>query len=123
MFYRQFRKKIRLFRANFRKISIFLRQFHKKFRFFRQKFAIYSYSWVNHSISFQKSPFSNILPVHDNLISYSNILPPVNDPPATLPLRIPCPKSGGSRPPTPPGLTPMLGVRSLSLSWSLGVGS
>src|SRR6218665_3622041 len=39
------------------------------------------------------------------MIRYNNILRPVHDP--TTPPRPPCQKSGGSRPPNPPGLTPM----------------
>src|SRR6218665_3727023 len=45
----------------------FFRQFHKKFRFSKQKLGIYSYFWANYSISPQKSPLSNILPVHDEI--------------------------------------------------------
>jgi len=77
--------KFRLFfQANFREISIFSgnftknfdfsRQIFEKFRFFhaifetfrfsRQKLLIYSYFWPDYSISLQKSPISNILPVH-----------------------------------------------------------
>ena len=45
----------------------FFGQFHKKIQFPRQKLAIYSYFWANYSISLQKSPLSNILPVHDKI--------------------------------------------------------
>src|SRR6218665_3363880 len=66
-------KKIRFFHANFRQISIFSGNFTKVSifsnlkisRFSRQKLAIYSYFWANYYISLQKSPLSNILPVHD----------------------------------------------------------
>src|SRR6218665_621588 len=64
---------------------------------------IYSYFWPNYSISLQKSPLSNILPVH--MTRYNNILRPVHDP-LTTP-HDPLPKIWGSRPPNPPGLTPM----------------
>src|SRR6218665_2226322 len=78
-FFQAILKKCRFFQANFRKISIFsgkffrnfdsFRQFFKKVRFSRQKLLIYSYMyfWTNYSISFQKSPLSNILPVHDKI--------------------------------------------------------
>src|SRR6218665_3538712 len=78
--------KISFFQANFREISIFSgnltkkfdfsRQIFRKFRVFRQlkkigfsrqKLLIYSYFWANYSISLQKSPLSNILPVHDKI--------------------------------------------------------
>jgi len=46
---------------------MFSGNFTKKFRFFRQKLAIDSYFWANYSISLQKSPLSNILPVHHKI--------------------------------------------------------
>src|SRR6218665_939901 len=47
-------KKKSIFQANFQNIS-------------RQKLAIYNYFWANYFISIQKSPLSNILPVHDKI--------------------------------------------------------
>src|SRR6218665_3586871 len=88
-FSRQISEKCRFFRAISRQISIFpdkrLKNFEffmqilEKFQFFhaifrkisrqfsRQKLLIYSYFWANYSISLQKSPLSNILPVHDKI--------------------------------------------------------
>jgi len=68
---------------------------YKKIRFSRQKLVIYSCFWANYSIAFQKSPLSNILPVHDKQ-SYNNISRPVQDllgPPAQ--------NLTGREPPTP----------------------
>jgi len=59
-------EKFRFFQANFWRISIFFRQF-KKNRFSRQNLLIFSYFWENYSISLQKPPLSNILPVHDKI--------------------------------------------------------
>src|SRR6218665_3616458 len=61
-----FTKKFRFFQANFRKISI-SQEILKRFRISRQKLAIYSYFLANYSIYLQKSPLSNILPVHDKM--------------------------------------------------------
>ena len=58
--------KISILPGNFRKISIFQAIF-KKCRISRQKLAIYSYFLTNYSISLQKSPLSNIVPVHDKI--------------------------------------------------------
>src|SRR6218665_3872987 len=75
-FFQELSQKNQFFGAHLRRISTF-RQFHKKFRFSRQisqkyrfsrqQLAICSYFWANYSISLQKSPLSNILPVHDNI--------------------------------------------------------
>src|SRR6218665_2809238 len=84
---------------NTMEIFDFFRKYYK-IRFSRQKLLIYSDFWANYSISFQKSPLSNILPVHDNIMlifhdpSTTPLLPPAT--PYT-----PLPKIGGSRPPTP----------------------
>jgi len=67
-----------IFQGTFLKNFDFSRQFPKKFWFSRQKLAIYSYFWVNYSISLQKSPLWNIYFLY--MIRYNNILPPVNDP-------------------------------------------
>jgi len=61
----QISKKFRFFSGNFIQNFNFSWQISEKYRFFRQKLAIYSYFWANYSISLQKSPPSNILPVHD----------------------------------------------------------
>ena len=61
--------KISIFPRKFpRKKIIFFRLFHKKFLLSRQKLAIYSYFWPDYSISLQKSPLSNMLPVHYKII-------------------------------------------------------
>src|SRR6218665_607515 len=60
-----FTKKFRFFQTNFRKISIF--QAIKKIRISMQKLAIYSHFLANYSVSIQKSPVSNIPPVHDKI--------------------------------------------------------
>src|SRR6218665_846017 len=75
--FRQFHKKIdfssqicekfQFFSGNFIQNSDFSWQISEKYRFSRQKLAIYSYFWANYSISLQKSPLSNILPVHDKI--------------------------------------------------------
>ena len=71
----------------------------RKNRFSRQKLLIYSYFWANYFISLQKSPLSNILPVHNK---YNNISRPVHDPHDPLrPTHYLCPKSWGRDPPTP----------------------
>src|SRR6218665_2599814 len=101
-FARQFNKEFRFFMANLRKISIFSGNFIKKVRFSRQKFlndlflrlsrqncplkdAFTVYFWANCSIYLEKSPFSNILPVHDKIIMtfYEPPRPPCDphDPP------------------------------------------
>ena len=114
-FSRQISKKFRFFPGKFSKNSDFFRQILKeirffqaisqKFRFSRQKLLTYSYFWANYSISLHKSPLSNILPVA-YMIRYNNISRPVHDLP-----RPSCPKSGeGSRPPTLPGLTPLVNI-------------
>ena len=59
--------KISIFSGNFSNNFDFFRQFLKNFDFSRQKLLIYSYFWANYSISLQKSPLSNILPVHDKI--------------------------------------------------------
>ena len=69
-------KIFRFFQANFWKISIFSGKFLKN-RFFQailkkiwfstQKLLLCSYFWANYSISLQKSPLLNILPVHDKI--------------------------------------------------------
>ena len=51
---------------NIMEIFDFFRKYYK-IRFSRQKLLIYSDFWVNYSISLQKSPLSNILPVHDKI--------------------------------------------------------
>jgi len=63
--------------GNFSKEIRFLRQISEKCGFFQaigifsdfpgKKLVIYSYFWANYSISLQKSPLSNILPVHDKI--------------------------------------------------------
>jgi len=60
-------KKIRFFHANFTKDFNFSGNFTKRFRFSRQRLAIYSNFWANYFISLQKSPLSNMLPVHDKI--------------------------------------------------------
>jgi len=108
-FSRQVSEKFRFFSRNFTKKCQFSRQISENFdnfrqfkknRFSRQKLANYSNFWANYSISLQRSPLSNILPVHDR---YNNISRPVNDPPE-MPLATPTsplPKIWGFRPPTP----------------------
>src|SRR6218665_3371775 len=59
-------KQFRFFQANFRENSIFSDNFPKKFNF-PGKTGIYSYFWANYSNFLQKSPLSNILPVHDKI--------------------------------------------------------
>ena len=95
-FSRQIFKRFLFFQAHFWKISIFPgnflinfdfsmdnfdkfrfpRQIFENFRFFsgnlkksifQAKLAIYSCFWAHYSISLQKSPLSNILPVHDKV--------------------------------------------------------
>src|SRR6218665_3731955 len=74
-FSKQISEKFRFCHAISQKNSIFSRKFPKnvniirQFNFFpaRQKLAIYSYFWATYSISLQKSPLSNILPVDDKL--------------------------------------------------------
>jgi len=60
-------KKIDFSRQIFENFDFFSGPFTQKVWFFRQKLVIYSYFWANYSISLQKSPLSNILPVHDKL--------------------------------------------------------
>src|SRR6218665_2995263 len=112
-FFRQIFEKFRFFRQIFftnfgfskeifEKFLFFSGKFSKEFKFFRQlkksisrqKLLISSYFWVNYSIYLQKSPLSNILPVHDTI--YHD--------PSTAPLHaIPsCQKSGASQPPIHP---------------------
>jgi len=74
-FFRQFHKNLQfsqanvwknsIFQANFWNISNFAGKFKKSIDFSRQKLLIYSNFWANYSTSLQKSPLSNILPVHD----------------------------------------------------------
>src|SRR6218665_445214 len=59
-------KQISSFTGKFPKILIFFRQL-KKIDFPSKKLSIYSYLWANYSISLQKLPLSNILPVHDKI--------------------------------------------------------
>src|SRR6218665_2653150 len=58
-----------IFSGKFLKNFNFFRQFVKKKLISRQKFLIYSYFWANYSISLQKSPLLNILPVHMYMIT------------------------------------------------------
>jgi len=102
IFSRQIFEKFRFFQANFQKISIFSGNFFT-FRFSRQKLLIYCYFWANYSISLQKSPLSNILPV-GYMTRYNNIPRPVHDP---CDPRNPLPKIWGSQLPNPTGLTPL----------------
>ena len=67
-----------------------------------QKLAIYSYFWANYSISLQKSPLLNIVPVHDKIKLKIIIF---HDPSMTS-LQLPA-QNLGSRPPKPSGLTPL----------------
>jgi len=60
----KFSKNFDFFRQIFEKFRYFL-AILKEIRFSRQKLLIYSYFWANYYISLQKSPLSNILPVHD----------------------------------------------------------
>ena len=62
-----FPQKSSIFSDKFSKYFDFFKQFLKKIWFSRQKLLIYSYFWANYSISLQKSPLSNILPVHDKV--------------------------------------------------------
>src|SRR6218665_141570 len=75
-FSRQIFAKISIFSGKFVTNFSFSRQICEKFRFFtqfkknrfsRQKLLIYSDFWANYSISLQKSPLSNIIPVHDKI--------------------------------------------------------
>src|SRR6218665_2898636 len=78
-------RKILFFPRNFRKFSISPENFPRKFLttlflVFNSKisvypvtihnFATYSYNSVNYSISLQKSPLSNVLALHNNIITY-----------------------------------------------------
>src|SRR6218665_3182448 len=84
------------------KFRFFSGKFSKEFKFFRQlkkpifqaKLLISSYFWVNYSIYLQKSPLSNILPVHDT-IYHDLYMAPLQAIPS-------CQKSGASQPPNPP---------------------
>jgi len=88
IFLKQIFEKLRFFEADFKEISTFqanskkfdfckqifekirfFRQLLETFRFSRQKLLIYSYRyfWTNYSASLQRSPLSNILPVHDKI--------------------------------------------------------
>ena len=60
-------KKIDFSRQIFENFDFFQALSHNFFYFFRQKLVICSYFWANYSTSLQKSPLSNILPVHDKL--------------------------------------------------------
>ena len=75
-----------------------------------QKLLIDSYFWANYSISLQKSPPSNILPVGYMTILISR---PVHDPlrPSCDPLQqptTPAQNLGLATPQTLPGLTPLI---------------
>ena len=68
----QISEKFRFCSGNFTKRFDFSKQISENFDFldnftkisiFQAKLAIYSYFWANYSISLQKSPLSNILPV------------------------------------------------------------
>src|SRR6218665_2035401 len=72
-FSRQLSKKLRFYSGNFTQKIDFPDKFPKNFNFFQAisqrisifqaKLAIYRNFWANYSISLQKSPLSNILPV------------------------------------------------------------
>jgi len=55
------------FPGKFLKNFNFLGNFTKNVDFTVKKLAIYSYFWANYFISLQKSPLSNILPVHNKI--------------------------------------------------------
>src|SRR6218665_157696 len=62
--FRFFETNFRFFQENFKKIQFF-QEILKKFDF--QATIAHSYFWANYSISLQKSPLSNLLPVHDKI--------------------------------------------------------
>jgi len=66
-FLSKFAKNFDFFSGNFMQNFDFSWQISEKYRFPKQKLAIYSYFWANYSISLQKSPLSNILPLHDKI--------------------------------------------------------
>src|SRR6218665_4182901 len=76
----------------------FVQGISPKYLFSRQILLIYSYSWENYSISLQKSPLSNMPPVHYTI--YFKTRP--HTPTAPCDPTIPCQKSGRSRLPQPP---------------------
>src|SRR6218665_720041 len=75
------------------KKNLFSRQISEYFDFFlaisqnilisQAKLAIYSCFWANYYISLQKSPHSNILPVHYKIQYYFTVRPRPHDSPAT----------------------------------------
>src|SRR6218665_3201560 len=64
-FFRQFHKNS-FFACKFTRNFDLFRQF-KKNSIFQANLPIYSYFWASYSISLQKSPLSNIHPVHDKI--------------------------------------------------------
>src|SRR6218665_560610 len=85
--------------------DLFFKSSTPKLSFTQAKFAIYSYSWANYSISLQKSPLSNTRTAHDNEITRKNN---ISGPPR------PQPKIWGWRPQTP-GLKSMVLIVFVSL--------
>src|SRR6218665_1895814 len=117
-FSRQISEKFRFFPGNFTKDFDLSRQISEKFDFFSgnftksfyfpgKDFRMTSFSvypdkighlqllqWANYSISIQKSPLSDILPVHDKIIIIFH--DPSTTPTPLRPPTTPSPKSGGS---------------------------
>src|SRR6218665_2618037 len=126
-FSRQISEKFRFFQVILQNKFDFSRQISQKFRFLgnftkkipfsRQQLAIYSYFWVNYSISLHHFRTYFLY-----MIRYI-ILPPVNDlhdSPLRPPPRPSLPKIWGSRPPQPPGLTPMQSASKVSVRQTVG---
>ena len=91
------------FWVNFTKKSVFQTKISEwpLFPFKQSKLAIYSYFWAYYYISIQKSPLSNILPVHDTIIIIFHDPSTTPMTPCDPPHDLHSPNSGGPTPPSP----------------------